>query len=202
MQNDMKKERTLVIIKPDGIQRSLIGELIKRYERTGLKLTALKMVIPTEEQVEKHYTVDPEWRMKNGNKTIASYQAKGKTPPSSDPMEMSGMTLKKLIKYISSGPVIAMVWQGMHAVGVVRKITGSTEPLTSDVGTVRGDLTIDSYEVSDIDQRSVRNLIHASGSTEEAEKEITLWFKPEELINYRLISEEILYDINLDGILE
>lgn len=198
----MKKERTLVIIKPDGIQRSLIGELIKRYERTGLKLTALKMVIPTEEQVEKHYTVDPEWRMKNGNKTIASYQAKGKTPPSSDPMEMSGMTLKKLIKYISSGPVIAMVWQGMHAVGVVRKITGSTEPLTSDVGTVRGDLTIDSYEVSDIDQRSVRNLIHASGSTEEAEKEITLWFKPEELINYRLISEEILYDINLDGILE
>ncbi|MFA5796351.1 MAG: nucleoside-diphosphate kinase, partial [Candidatus Shapirobacteria bacterium] len=195
MQNDMKKERTLVIIKPDGIQRSLIGELIKRYERTGLKLTALKMVIPTEEQVEKHYTVDPEWRMKNGNKTIASYQAKGKTPPSSDPMEMSGMTLKKLIKYISSGPVIAMVWQGMHAVGVVRKITGSTEPLTSDVGTVRGDLTIDSYEVSDIDQRSVRNLIHASGSTEEAEKEITLWFKPEELINYRLISEEILYDI-------
>jgi nucleoside-diphosphate kinase len=202
MQNDMKKERTLVIIKPDGIQRSLIGELIKRYERTGLKLTALKMVVPSEEQVEKHYTVDPEWRMKTGNKSIAAYQAKGKTPPSTDPMVISGMVIKKLIKYISSGPVIAMVWQGIHAVGIVRKITGSTEPLTSDVGTIRGDLTIDSYEIADIDQRAVRNLIHASGSTDEAEKEISLWFKPEELISYRLISEEILYDINLDGILE
>jgi len=95
-----------------------------------------------------------------------------------------------------------MVWQGMHAVGIVRKITGSTEPLTSDVGTIRGDFTIDSYEVSDLDGRAVRNLIHASGSPEEAEKEIALWFKPEELHRYRLLNEAILYDVNLDGILE
>lgn len=100
------------------------------------------------------------------------------------------------------GPVIAMVWQGMHAVGVVRKITGGTEPLTSDVGTIRGDLTIDSYEVSDIDGRAVRNLIHASGSTDDAEKEIALWFGPDELIKYNLAGEAILYDVNLDGILE
>jgi len=199
---DIKKERTLVIIKPDGIQRTLVGEIIKRYERSGLKLIALKMTIPSPETVEKHYCVDPGWRMKNGTKTIEAYRAKGKTPPTTDPMEMSGMTLKKLIKYISSGPVIAMVWQGMHAVGIVRKITGGTEPLTSDVGTIRGDLTIDSYEVADLDQRSTRNLVHASGSPDEAESEITLWFKPEELLSYRLVSEEILYDVNLDGILE
>jgi nucleoside-diphosphate kinase len=95
-----------------------------------------------------------------------------------------------------------MVWQGMNAVKIVKKITGGTEPLTSDVGTIRGDLTIDSYQIADIDMRSVRNIIHASGSVEEAEKEIALWFKPEEILSYRLISEAILYDVNLDGILE
>ena len=199
---DPKKEKTLVIIKPDGIQRGLIGELIHRYERTGLKLVALKMLIPTPEMVEKHYCVDPGWRLKNGTKTIEAYRAKGKTPPSLDPMEMSGITLKKLIKYVSSGPVIAMIWQGMHAVGIVRKITGGTEPLTSDVGTIRGDLTIDSYEIADLDQRCTRNLVHASGSPEEAQAEIALWFNPKDILSYRLISEEILYDVNLDGILE
>lgn len=199
---NLKKEQTLVIIKPDGVQRTLVGEIIHRFERTGLKLIGLKMLVPSPEMVEKHYCVDPGWRMKNGTKTIEAYKAKGKTPPSLDPMEMSGMTLKKLITYVSSGPVVAMVWQGMHSVGVVRKITGGTEPLTSDVGTIRGDLTIDSYEVADIDQRCTRNLIHASGSAEEAQLEIALWFKPEEILSYRLISEEILYDVNLDGILE
>jgi len=95
-----------------------------------------------------------------------------------------------------------MVFEGINAVGIVRKITGSTEPLSSDVGTIRGDFTIDSYEVADVDNRAVRNLIHASGSSEEAEKEINIWFQPEEIINYRLINESILYDVNLDGILE
>ncbi|HPD44650.1 MAG TPA: nucleoside-diphosphate kinase [Candidatus Woesebacteria bacterium] len=200
--NDPKKERTLVLIKIDGIQRGLIGEIIHRYEQTGLKLVALKMLVPSEKLVEKHYTVDPEWRMKNGLKTIANYQAKGLIPPSTDPLVCSGLTLKKLVKYISSGPVIAMVWQGMHAVGVTRKITGGTEPLTSDVGTIRGDFTIDSYQVSDLDQRSTRNLVHASSSVEEAEKEIDLWFKKEEIINYKLFNESILYETNLNAILK
>ena len=95
-----------------------------------------------------------------------------------------------------------MVWQGVHAVGIVRKITGGTEPLTSDMGTIRGDYTIDSYELADVDGRAVRNLIHASGSPDEAKKEIDLWFKRDEIINYRLIQEAIIYDVNLDGILE
>lgn len=197
-----KYERTLVVIKPDGIQRSLIGELIRRYERIGLKLVALKMLVPTPDMVEKHYLVDPAWRRVTGEKTIESYRKKGKHLPSEDPFEVAAMILKNLKTYMSSGPVIAMVWQGMHAIGIVRKITGSTEPLSSDVGTIRGDLTIDSYEVSDIDGRSVRNLIHASGNTHDAQKEIVLWFAEHELINYRLVQEEILYDVNLDGILE
>jgi len=198
----LSKERTLVVIKPDGVQRSLIGEIIKRYERTGLKLVGLKMVCANEEMIEKHYTIDPEWIRKVGEKSIASYQKKGIEPPSSDPEKVGRSVLGRLKKYMVSGPVIAMVWQGNQAVGIVRKITGATEPLTSDVGTIRGDFTIDSYEIADVDDRPIRNLIHASGTTEEAEKEIALWFKPEELIDYRLIQEEILYDVNLDGILE
>jgi len=201
MSQDLKKEQTLVIIKPDGIQRSLIGELIQRYERTGLKLVAIKMLIPSKELVEKHYTVDPTWRMKNGLKTIANYEAKGLIPPSADPMVCSGQTLKKLVDYMSSGPVIAMIWQGMHACGVVRKVTGGTEPLTSDVGTIRGDLTIDSYQVADLDQRCTRNLVHASGSAQEAIDEIKLWFSNEEIIKYKLFNETILYESNLDSIL-
>jgi nucleoside-diphosphate kinase len=103
---------------------------------------------------------------------------------------------------MSSGPVVAMVWQGMGAVSIVRKITGSTEPLTSLPGTIRGDYTIDSYTAANADNRAVRNIIHSSGSVEEAIKEISIWFDKEEVLSYRLASEEILYDVNLDGILE
>lgn len=198
----MKKERTLVIIKPDGVQRSLIGEIIKRFERSGLKLVALKMLVPNEAMIEKHYLVDPNWVRITGEKTIESYRKKGKTPPSEDPLKVTEVILKNLKKYMTSGPVVAMVWQGVHAAGIVRKITGGTEPLTSDVGTIRGDFTIDSYEISDVDSRAVRNLVHASGNPSEAEKEIPLWFHEKELTNYRLIQETILYDVNLDGILE
>lgn len=199
---DPKKEKTLVVIKPEGIQRSLIGEIISRYERSGLKLVAMKMVVPTVELVEKHYLIDPEWLTKVGNKAISAYEKKGMEAPNKNPEEAGLRVLDGLKKYFTSGPVVAMVWQGIGAVSVVRKITGSTEPASSDVGTIRGDLTIDSYLLADTDNRAVRNLVHSSGNVEEAEKEITLWFNPEELIAYRLISEAMLYDVNLDGILE
>lgn len=201
MNKHPKHERTLVIIKPDGIQRTLIGEIIKRYEQSGLKLVGLKMLVPTVELIEKHYLIDPDWRVKTGVKTIESYRKKGKKPPSEDPLEVTEVILNNLKKYMTKGPTVATVWQGMHAVGIVRKITGGTEPLTSDMGTIRGDYTIDSYEVSDVDGRAVRNLLHASGSPEEAEKEIALWFHPKEIVDYRLINEAMLYDANLDHIL-
>lgn len=197
-----KKERTLVVIKPDGIQRNLVGEILKRYERTGLKLVGLKMLVPTVDLVETHYLSFPGWKASVGAKTLAAYQKSGKTPPAND-LEVLGETvLKHLKKYITSGPVIAMVWEGINAAAIVKKITGGTEPLTSDVGTIRGDLTVDSYYIADADGRSVRNLIHVSGTAEEAEKEIPIWFSSGELLNYRLVGEAILYDVNLDGILE
>lgn len=197
-----KYERTLIIIKPDGIQRSLMGEIIGRYEQIGLKLVGLKMLVPTEEMVERHYTLDPSWRKVTGKKTIQGYRDKGLEPPSEDPLEITEVLLVRLKKYMTSGPLIAMVWQGAHAVELVRKLTGGTEPLKSDVGTIRGDYVLDSYQMSDGDDRAIRNLIHASGSIEEAEKEIAHWFKKDELIDYRLVQEQILYDVNLDGISE
>lgn len=202
MQNQPKDERTLVLIKPDGIQRTLIGEIIKRYEQIGLKLVGIKMLVPTEEFVEKHYTIDPEWRRITGEKRVKAADAIGEKLPSRDPLVITGIILDKLKKYLSSGPVVALVWQGANAVPIVRKITGGTEPLTSDIGTIRGDYVLDSYANADASGRSVRNLVHASGSAVEAEKEIKLWFKDEELIQYRLVQEQIIYDVNIDGILE
>lgn len=198
----IQKERTLVIIKPDGIQRSLIGEIVQRYERMGLKMIGMKMSVPSEDMVEQHYTLDPSWKESVGKKAIASYEKKGETPPSTDPIAVGDRVLLGLRKYLTSGPVIFMVWQGAHAVEIVRKVTGGTEPRSSDVGTIRGDFVLDSYQMADTDSRAVRNLIHASGSTEEAEQEIKHWFADGELIDYRLVQEQILYDVNLDGLLE
>ncbi|MFA5961578.1 MAG: nucleoside-diphosphate kinase [Parcubacteria group bacterium] len=198
------KERTLVIIKPDGVQRTLIGEIIKRYEQVGLKMIALKMTIPTEDMATKHYyeVGGDAWLEEVGRKAAASYEKKGLKSPFATFKENGIAIMKANAKYLSSGPVVAMIWEGNQAVALVRKITGGTEPLSSDMGTIRGDFTLDTYQMADFDQRSIRNLIHASGLTEEAEKEIPIWFSENEILKYRLIQDEILYDVNLDGILE
>ena len=197
-----KTERTLVIVKPDGIQRALIGEIFKRYERTGLKLVALKMLVPTESMIEEHYLLDPNWKRNVGEKAIASYLKKGETPPSTDPIEVADSVVVSLKKYMTSGPVIAMIWEGGHAVELVRKITGGTEPRSAGVGTIRGDFVLDSYQMADTDTRAIRNLIHASGTVPEAEAEIPHWFKPGEIVNYRMPHEATLYDADVNSIVE
>ncbi|MFA7301003.1 MAG: nucleoside-diphosphate kinase [Candidatus Shapirobacteria bacterium] len=203
MQNyDDKQQQTLVIVKPDGVQRSLIGEVIKRYEQCGLKLVAIKMLIPSPELALAHYSTDPNWALNTGTKSINAAAVRGEKLWTDDPIKYAESIRQTLKTFLSSGPVVTMVWQGMNAVAVVRKITGGTEPLSSVPGTIRGDYTIDSYSAADIDKRSVRNIIHSSGSIEEAKVEIAVWFKPEEILSYRLIAEEIIYDANLDGILE
>ncbi|MSU45364.1 MAG: nucleoside-diphosphate kinase [Candidatus Zambryskibacteria bacterium] len=196
------KERTLVLVKPDGVQRGLIGEVTSRFERVGLKLVAMKMMVADADHIEKHYTLDPEWRRITGEKTIKGYLDKGQTPPSTDPFEITGKILTNLKRFMTIGPIIAMVWEGAHAQKIVKKLTGGTEPLSSDVGTIRGDYVLDSYRMSDQEGRVIRNIVHCSGSEKEAEEEVKHWFKPDEIINYRLVQEQILSDVNLDGILE
>ena len=196
-----KKERTMVFIKPDGVQRGLIGEVIKRFERTGLKLVSLKLTVLDAERCWKHYNKDNEWYEKKGSRSIEERKANGLAVDKSA-IDYGKEIIEALVKFMTSGPVVAMIWEGNKATGVVTKLVGTTEPTTSDVGTIRGDLTIDSYEITSVDGRAVRNLIHCSESPEEAEREIALWFSEKEIINYRLIQEQILYDVNLDGILE
>ena len=196
-----KKERTFVIIKPDGVQRSLIGEIISRFERTGLKLVALKFSVLDSDRIWKHYNKDDAWFVKKGTKIIEDRQAAG-LAVEKEALEYGKDIIRALEKFMTSGPVVTMVWEGNQAVSVVKKIVGETEPSTSDVGTIRGDFTIDSYAISAVDDRAVRNLIHCSDEPANAEIEIDLWIKSEELITYRLLGEQILYDINLDGILE
>jgi nucleoside-diphosphate kinase len=199
-----QEERTLVIIKPDGVQRSLIGEIIRRYERVGLKLTAMKMVQAEEDMATKHYyeVGGDAWIEEVGRKARAAYEKKGQESPYKTNKDNGWAVLKANAKYLSAGPVVAMVWQGASAVELVRKLTGATAPLLADVGTIRGDFTLDSYALADTDQRSVRNLIHASGTTDEAEQEIKIWFNDSEILKYISNHEKILYDVNLDGIKE
>lgn len=198
-----RRERTLVVLKPDAVQRSLVGEIIRRYEQTGLKMVAMKMLIPTMEMATEHYMVGgEEWLENVGRKAAAAYEKKGEKSPFATFRENGIAIVKSNAKYLAAGPVVAVVLEGHQAVGIVRKLIGGTEPLSSDVGTIRGDFTIDSYGLADTGQRSIRNLIHASGEPAEAEKEIPIWFEENELLSYRHIQEAILYDVNLDGILE
>lgn len=196
-----KKERTFVIVKPDGVQRSLIGEIIKRIERTGLKMVALKMAVPTEDQCWVHYNKDDVWFESKGSKILENRQKSG-MPIEKSAIEYGKDIIKALVKFMTCGPVVMMIWEGNEAVGVVKKLVGSTEPATSDVGTIRGDLTLDSYNLAGTDDRAVRNLVHCTDNPAESQREIDIWFKKEEIISYRLLAEEILYDVNLDGILE
>lgn len=196
-----KKERTLVIVKPDGVQRALLGAIISRFERTGLKFIAMKFLVPKAEQCWAHYNKDEEWFLKKGERVVNERKAHG-LPIEKEMIEYGKDIIQANVDFFTSGPVSAFIIEGNQAVAIVKKIVGGTEPTTSDVGTIRGDFTVDSCALSSLDNRAVRNLVHCSDSPEEAEREIPIWFGKDELITYRLVGEQILYDVNLDGILE
>lgn len=196
-----KKERTFVIIKPDGVQRSMMGEIISRFERVGLKITAMKFLVPEAEQCWTHYNKDEAWFQSKGERIVKGREEM-KLPVEKPAIEYGRDIIGQLVTFMTSGPVLAMVIEGNQSVGIVTKLVGGTEPLTSDIGTIRGDLTLDSYDLAGLDSRAVRNLIHCSDKPEEAEREIKIWFAEKEIIKYRSINEQMLYDVNLDGILE
>lgn len=196
-----KKERTLVILKPDAVQRGLVGEIIKRIENTGLKLIAMKFIQASEEQLWQHYNKDDAWFMKKGQRIIEEKTAAG-FPVEKEAIEYGKDIIRALVKFMSCGPIVPMIWEGNQASGIVKKLVGSTEPLSSGPGTLRGDYTIDSYELASLDDRAVRNLIHCSDPAEDAEREVPIWFDENEILKYSLVIDKILYDVNLDGIME
>ena len=195
------QERTFVILKPDTVQRSLIGEVIKRFERTGLKCTAMKMFTADEARLLAHYNKDDAWFLRKGQRTVEDLTAQGR-PVEKEPIEYGKDIIRTIVHYMTAAPMVAMVWEGNEAVAVVTKLVGSTEPKTSDVGTIRGDYTVDSYSHSAYENRAVRNLAHQSESPEEAEREIAIWFKEEEVMNYTTAQERIMYDIDMNGTTE
>lgn len=191
----MPNERTFVILKPDTIQRSLIGEIINRLERTGLKLVAVKMLQAPEATLLAHYGKDDEWYLAKGTKRVAFMKAAGvAVDDSRPPIEYGKDIIRGVVRYMQSSPVVPMVWEGNQAVGVVKKLVGTTDPTESDVGTIRGDYQYDSYSLSDAEQRAIRNLVHCSDKVEEAKREIGIWFTDAELIDYRHVHEAILKD--------
>ena len=194
----MAIERTLAIIKPDGVQRGLIGDIIHRFERVGLKVVGMKMIWATEELVGMHYAADEDYLKSVGQKALDAAKARGESMKETA-LEIGQRVRATNMRYISTGPVAAFVLEGNTAVQTVRNIIGGTNPLTADIGTIRGDFTIDDFTQADKEGRSVRNLMHASGTVEEADREIALWFKDEELYTYQTVMDKVLHDPHWDA---
>ena len=192
-----REEVTLVLIKPDGVKRGLIGEIIKRLEQRGLKIIALAMEEPNKEKIDGHYPKNKEWITRLGNKTLATYEkykvSSKKRHGTSDPYKIGMQVRKWLIDYMASGPIVKMVVKGIHAIDMVRKLCGHTLPNMAEMGTIRGDYSVDSPAAANSAKRAVHNIIHASETPEEAEHEIAYWFSPEEIHEYKRAEEDTMF---------
>lgn len=191
-------EKTLVLLKPDAVERGISGPIIERFERAGLKIIGLKLLRATKEQLEKHFPIhDKSWIKGMGNKSLESYKANSIDPVdelgTSDPLEIGKIILEWNFEYLLSGPIAAIVFEGPRAVSVVRKIVGSTIPANALPGTIRGDFSINTADYSNSIQCSCKNVIHASGTVEEAERECNVWFKPNELVKYERSDERTMF---------
>ena len=179
-------ERTLVLIKPDGVTRGLIGKIISRFEDAGLKIIAMKMVWIDEKFAKEHYKLDEEWAKNVFIKTKTTHEKEGKKFPYKDHMEFGSLIQKWNMDFLREGPIVAIVLESPHAIEIARKMTGSTEPRQAVPGTIRSDFaTIESYAVANKKERVLRNLIHASDSEANAKREIALWFSQNELHSYK-----------------
>lgn len=200
-----KKERTFVILKPDAVQRGLVGEIIKRFERIGLKIVAMKMHHVNEDALWKHYNKDDAWYEKKG-KNIVENKTKLGMPVDKPALEYGKDIIRAMVHYMTASPVVSLVIEGNQAQVVVKRLVGSTEPATADTGTIRGDYALDSYYLCDTDgSRGMRNLIHCTDPADGPDaydREVNLWFTKEEVLDYKLVSEAMLYDVNLDGMKE
>lgn len=198
MAQDLRKERTVVLVKPDGVKRGLVGEILARFEKSGLKIIALKMVSVDKEMVAKHY---PDARAEllegMGKKTLETYAKYGKDPSEElgtmDALEIGKMINQWNIDFLTSGPVVAILLEGIHAIDNVRMIAGNTLPAFAAPGTVRGDYSIDSPALANANKRAVHNLMHASGNPEESKYEAELWFHEVEIQDYKRTDEDVMF---------
>jgi len=192
-------EKTVVLLKPDAVKRGLIGEITTRFEKAGLKIVAMKMVWADKEMVGKHYPDDRiEFLKGMGGKTLETYEKFGmdvnEALGTKDPLEIGKMVNSWNIEFLSSGPVVAILLEGLHAIDNVRMIAGNTLPTFANPGSVRGDFSVDSPALANKKKRSVRNLMHASGNPEEAKYEEELWFHENEIHAYKRSDEDTMFE--------
>lgn len=188
-------ERSLVLLKPDAVQRGLVGDIVNRFERAGLKIVGSKLIFAEKEVAEKHYKKDEKWHKKIGEINISDCEQFGLDIEdifgTDDAVEIGRVVNGWLYDMFAIGPVFAFVFQGPNAVEKIRNLVGSTFPNQAPPGTIRGDYGLDSSFSSLKRKRAVLNLIHASGNVEEAEEEIKLWFSEKEVLEYRAVHEDL-----------
>jgi len=193
----MKKTRALLILKPDAVQRGLMGRIIQRFERAGLTIVGLKFTWAKKEQIVAHYPETKSWFEKVGRRTLDNYAKKGldarKIFKTNNPLVI-GKTVKDwLIKYLQESPLLLVVVEGYDVIEIVRKLSGNTIPLLAAPGTIRGDFSHDTIDLANEQNRPLRNLIHASDSEEDGEKEIATWFRKQELFSYQRADEKFMF---------
>lgn len=194
---DNGQERVFVLIKPDGVKRGLIGEIIGRIERRGLKIVGLQMIQATREQVHGHYPQAESWIKRLGEKSLATYERYGWDPMkemgTNDPMEIGKSVREWILDYMTSGPVVKIVVEGLHAIEAVRKLGGHTIPSMAEMGTIRGDFSVDSAAFANREKRPIYNLVHMSETVEEATHELAFWFKDEDVHDYKRAGEDVMF---------
>ncbi|MFI5412495.1 MAG: nucleoside-diphosphate kinase [Candidatus Micrarchaeales archaeon] len=177
-------ERTLVIVKPDGVEKGATGAIIAMFEKSGLKITALRMLIASKEQVETHYLLDKEWYEGMWKRTKDALGDK----VTETAFEMGVRVRNGLVKYLASAPIVAMVVEGNDAIATVRKLAGATSPDRAEKGTIRATFSNDSYAKADGEKRAIKNVVHASDAVATAEREISVWFTKKEIVEYKRMS--------------
>lgn len=191
------KERTLVVIKPDGVKRAIIGEILQRFEKAGLKIVGLKMITVSRDFARRHYPGTEEWIAGMGKKTLENYEKYNldakKELGTDDALKIGNMIYEWNVDAFTSGPVIAVALEGNHAVDNVRMIVGSTLPVFAQPGTIRGDYSSDSAALANKEQRAIKNVVHASGELDEAEREVAYWFGAEDIHEYARADEMVMY---------
>lgn len=198
---EIAKERTLILVKPDVLQRQIVGEILSRFERKGFKIVAMRMLNATKEQVGDHYTGEESYLIETGEKAKKGAIARGEDVSNWNSLERGKIIRNNNIVYLTCGPIIAMVLEGHGVIAGVRKVLGSTSPAEGDVGTIRDDYSFDTYALADYVSRATRTMLHASDSVENAEREIKIWFKDDDLCsNYETVAEKIFFDSGWDHI--
>jgi nucleoside-diphosphate kinase len=184
-------ERTLILFKPESVHRGIVGEILSRFERAGLKIVAMKMLNASQELALKHYEKDDKWFKDVGDRLKLTLKT------DKDSIEIGKEVQRQLSAMIAYSPIIAMVLEGHNAIKVVRKMVGEQSPENSPAGTIRGDYSFDTYRLANKLNRPIMTVVHASGNLEDADREIALWFRSDEIHSWKRIDEDFLYLNNI-----